>query len=91
MLILKHGLGINKDMRGLDDGLFVFSPLVGVSNDWGEGLVGAPHGFVEHLGLELGELALELGVVIGQSLDNRRVPGPQGRLVCSPQVLVAFI
>ena len=89
-------LGNNKDKRS-DDGMTgcLFSqrssPLVGVSNDRGEGLVCAPHGSVEHLGLELGELALELGVVIGQSLDNRRVPGPQGRLVCSPQILVAFV
>ena len=52
--------------------------------------MGAPHGSVEHLGLELGELALELGVVIGQSLDDRRVPGPQGSLVSGSQILVTF-
>ena len=52
--------------------------------------MGAPHGSVEHLGLELGELGLELGIVIGQSLDDGRVPGPQGSLVCSSQILVAF-
>ncbi len=78
----------------MGDGLFIYSllcsPLVGVSNDRGEGLVGAPHGSVEHLGLELGELGLELGIVIGQSLDDRRVPGPQGSLVCGSQILVAF-
>ena len=89
-------LGNNKDKRS-DDGMTgcLFSqrssPLVGISNDRGEGLVCAPHGSVEHLGLELGELALELGVVIGQSLDNRRVPGPQRRLVSSPQILVTFV
>ena len=82
------------NLQGLGDGLFICSvqcsPLVGVSNDWGEGLVGSPHGSVEHLRLELGELALELGVVIGQRLDDGRVPGPQGRLVRSPQILIAF-
>ena len=53
--------------------------------------MGAPHGSVEHLGLKLGELALELGVVIGQSLDNRRVPGPQGSLVSGSQILVTWL
>ena len=53
--------------------------------------MGAPHGSVEHLGLKLGELALELGVVIGQSLDDRRVPGPQGSLVSGSQILVTWL
>ena len=52
--------------------------------------MGPPHGSVKHLGLELCELALKLGVVIGQSLDNRRVPGPQRSLVSSSQILVTL-
>ena len=49
--------------------------------------MGAPQGLVEHLGLELGELHLQLGVVVGQRLDNAGVPGPQRGLV-SAEVLV---
>ena len=66
-----------------------FSPLVSIRDDRGEGLVGAPQGLVEHLGLELGELHLQLGVVVGQRLDNAGVPGPQRGLV-SAEVLVTW-
>ena len=64
-----------------------FPPLVSIRDDGGEGLVGAPQGLVEHLGLELGELHLQLGVVVGERLDNAGVPGPQRSLV-SAEVLV---
>ena len=50
--------------------VYLSSPVIGVSDDGGQGLVGAPHGFIEHLWLEFGELGLELGVVIGQGLDE---------------------
>ena len=62
-------------------------PVVGVGQDRGQGLGGALPRPVEHLGLELGELVLQLGEVIGQSLHDRRVDRAEAALVGGAQVL----
>ena len=52
-----------------------------------EWLGSAATGTVEHLRLELAELVLEVGEVVGQRLDDGRVPGADVGLVRGAQVL----
>ena len=51
-----------------------YSPLVCISNHRSQGLISSPHRSVEHLRLQLAELHLQLGVVVGQSLDHGGMP-----------------
>ena len=64
--------------------------VVGVGQDGGEGLGRALPGLVEHLALELGELVLEVGVVVGQGLHDAGVDGAVDALVGGAQVLGAY-
>jgi len=63
------------------------NPVVGVGQDGGEGLDGALPGLVEHLGLQLGELVLQLGEVVGQRVDDAGVDGAVDALVRGAEVL----
>jgi hypothetical protein len=64
-------------------------PVVGVWQDGGEGLHSALPRPVEHLRLELGELVLQLGEVVGQGVHDGRVDGAEDALVGSAEVLGA--
>lgn len=61
--------------------------VVGVGEDGGEGLHGALSRPVEHLGLELGELVLEVGEVVGEGVDDRGVHRSVEAVVGGAQVL----
>jgi len=62
-------------------------PVMSVGKDGGQGLGTSSAGPVEHLGLELAELVLEVGEVVGKGLDDARVNGPKDSLVGGPEVL----
>jgi len=62
-------------------------PVVGVGEDGGQRLGGALPRPVEHLRLELGELVLEVGEVVGQRLDDGRVQRAVHAVVRGAQVL----
>ena len=65
-------------------------PVVGVGEDGGKGLGGALAGLVEHLALQLGELVLEVGVVVGQGLHDAGVDRAVDALVGGAKVLGAW-
>jgi hypothetical protein len=62
-------------------------PVVRIRQDGSEGLGPGPARPVEHLGLELAELVLEVGELVGQGLDDGGVPGAHPRILRGPQVL----
>ena len=63
------------------------SPLVCISDAWGQRFVRLPDRPFKHLGLKLAELAAQLRVLAGQALHDGGVAGSQRR-VASTQVLV---
>ena len=63
---------------------------MGVGEDGGEGLGGALPGLVEHLGLQLGELVLQVGEVVGQGLHDAGVDRAVHALVGGAKVLRAW-
>lgn len=62
-------------------------PVVCVRQDWCEWLRRALPRAVEHLRLQLGELVLQLGEVVGKGLHDRRVDRAVKALVGGAQVL----
>ena len=60
---------------------------MGIGQDGGQGLGGALLWPVEHLRLELGELVLQLGEVIGQGVHDGGVDGPVDALIGGTEVL----
>ncbi len=63
---------------------------MGVGEDGGEGLGRALLRPVEHLGLQLGELVLQVGEVVGEGLHDRRVDGAVHALIGGAEVLGAY-
>lgn len=61
--------------------------VVGVGEDGGQRLGGALPRPVEHLRLELGELVLEVGEVVGEGLDDGWVPGSGHGFVGRSEIL----
>lgn len=61
--------------------------VVGVRQDWGQGNESGSLWPVEHLGLEPGELVLQVGEVLGQGLDDAGVDGADDAVIGGPQVL----
>ena len=76
-------------MRGKAESV-KYSPFVSISNHRSQRLISSPHRSVEHLRLQLTELHLQFRVVVGQSLDNGRVPVSNIWIVGS-EILVARI
>ena len=75
---------------GVDGGVGIAGgedAVVRVGEDGGEGLDGALPRPVEHLGLELGELVLEVGEVVGEGVDDRGVHRSVEAVVGGAQVL----
>ena len=64
-------------------------PVVGVGEDGRERLGGALPRLVEHLRLQLGELVLQVGEVVGQRVHDRRVDRAEHALVGGAEVLGA--
>lgn len=63
--------------------------VVGLGQDRGKGgQTGSPWP-VEHLGLELGELVLQVGEAVGHGLYDAGVHGASGTLIRGPQILGA--
>ena len=63
------------------------APVVRVGEDWREGLGPATTRPVEHLRLQLPELVLQVREVVGQGLDDGRVPSAHPGVLRGPQVL----
>ena len=63
--------------------------VVGLGEDGGEGSKAGPLWPVEHLRLELGELVLQVGELVGQGLHDGRVDGAAGPVIGSSQILGA--
>ena len=81
----KHKVGHYLETKYLSQS----SPFIRISNDGGKRFVGSPQRPVEHLGLQLAELHLQLRVVIGQSLYDRGMTVPNIWIICS-QILVSY-
>lgn len=62
-------------------------PVVGVRQDGSEWLHCPLPGLIEHLALQLGELVLQLGVVVGEGVHDGRVDGPVDPVIGGTQVL----
>ena len=60
---------------------------MGVGQDSGEGDLAGPLRSVEHLGLEPGELVLQVGEVAGEGLDDARVDVADHPLVGGAEVM----
>ena len=61
--------------------------VVGIGQNGGQGDEAGSLWPVEHLGLEPGELVLEVGELLGQGLNDAGVKGPDDGLFGGPQVL----
>ena len=67
--------------------MFLERPISSIRQDGGQGVGPEPPRPVEHLGLQLAELVLQVGELVGQGLDDGRVPGADGCVVRGAQVL----
>jgi len=93
LLYLRHasGLGPVGSVDLCVDGQIVVAQgensVMGLGKDRGRGKGSSASWPVEHLGLELAELVLEVGVLVGQGLDDAGVPVPDPGLLGGPKVL----
>jgi len=64
--------------------------VVGIGQDGGQGDEAGSLWPVKHLGLEPGELVLEVGEVLGEGLNDAGVEGPDDGLIGGAQILGTF-